>query len=161
MVPGAFGPDSLSAALRQGGDAVRIGGLYVTVLNRVEASLDVDGSALRLFLAAEDVRDSLRNRALAASLFEELAARDRESVLAPKALLALADLRPAAADSVVASMRERYPDSPYVLVLAGRGQEAFEALEDSLAKAARESRRRGVTGEAEGTRRDGRRVRNE
>jgi len=136
--------DSLNAALRQGGDAVRVGGMYSTVLSRARDGLDLDGSDLELFLAAEDVRDSIQNRPLAASLFEQLPELHSGSVLAPKALLALAALRPLAADSLVSVMRERYPDSPYTLVLAGQGGEAFEALEDSLAQASREGRRRGV-----------------
>lgn len=153
--------DSLNAALRQGGDAVRVGGMYSTVLARAYEGLDPDGSALGLFLAAEDVRDSVGNPVLAASLFEQLGELHGGSVLAPKALLALAALRPADADSLVGVMRARYPESPYTLLLAGLGGEAYEALEDSLARVVRESgRRRGGTEDgrsgdrqADGTRR--------
>jgi len=154
--------DSLGAVLRQGGDPVRVGGMYATVLGRAAAGLSEEGSAMTLFLAAEDVRDSIENRALAASLFEQVGDLYPQSVLAPKALLAIATLRPAVSDSLVARLRERYPTSPYTLVLQGEGGAAFEALEDSLAQAAREGRRRGGPADSRSRRGDEtRRVRND
>lgn len=134
--------DSVNLAIRQGGPPVRIAGKHQAVLTRARAGLAPDGAALPLFIAAEDVRDSLRNVPLAASLLGQVEARFPESVVAPKALLALAVLRPERSDSLVALLRDRYPDSPYTLVLAGLGGEAYEALEDSLAAEASASRRR-------------------
>jgi tetratricopeptide (TPR) repeat protein len=128
--------DSLSAALRQGGEPVRIAGRAASVLTRAREGLQPGGEPLGLFLAAEGVRDSLANPALARSLFEQVVQRFPETVLAPKALLVLATLRPEAADSLIGVLRERYPTSPYTLLLSGQGNEAYEALEDSLRQAA-------------------------
>jgi len=86
------------------------------------------------------------NPALAASLFAEVEQLYGASALAPKSLLAIAALRPDASDSLVDVLRDRYPESPYALVLAGGGSEAFQAAEDSLMRAARDARR-GVRGE--------------
>jgi len=134
--------DSLSAALRRGGEPVRIAGRYASVLTRARDGLQPDGEPLGLFLAAEGVRDSLENPALAASLFEQVVQRFPETVLAPKSLLVLATLRPQAADSLIGVLRERYPTSPYTLLLSGQGSEAYEVTEDSLRKAAAEAGRR-------------------
>jgi hypothetical protein len=139
-VPGLY--DSLAAAIRQGGEPVRVVGRFFTVLSRAKAGLESDSASLGLFLAAEDVRDSLGNARLAESLFDQVVERYPNTPLAPKALVALALLRPAAGDSLVAVLRERYPTSPYTLLLSGRGGEAYEALEDSLRQAATEVRKR-------------------
>jgi hypothetical protein len=138
--------DSLNEALRLGGDPVRVGGARVSVLTRAQAGLTESGTALGLFLAAEDVRDSLANAALASSLFAQVEEVYGGSVLAPKALLAIAALYPATSDSLISVLQERYPASPYTLVLAGAGSAVFEAVEDSLLRAARDARR-GVRGE--------------
>jgi tetratricopeptide (TPR) repeat protein len=156
--------DSLRAAVQQGGAAARIGGPFVSVLARARDALESDGTDLALFLAAEHVRDSVGNRALAGSLLELVIERYPESVLAPKALLALAAARPAVGDSLIGVLRTRYPDSPYTLVLTGVGGSAFEALEDSLRRAAADVGRRRVREELEGPRRradSARRVRND
>jgi hypothetical protein len=145
--------DSLNAALRLGGDAVRVGGVHLSVVTRAERGLGEEGGALGLFLAAEDVRDSLFNVPLAASLFGQVEERYPESALAPKSLLAIAAVRPDDSDSLIAILRERYPASPYALVLAGAGSAAFEALEDSLLRETREARRRGP-GQGTAPRRD-------
>jgi hypothetical protein len=139
--------DSLNAALRLGGEAVRIGGVHLSVLSRAERGLGEEGTALGLFLAAEDVRDSLANRPLSASLFGQVEELYRTSALAPKALLAIAALRPDVSDSLVTVLQERYPESPYALVLAGLGSAAFEAVEDSLIREARDATRRRARGE--------------
>ncbi|MDH4046351.1 MAG: hypothetical protein OEY20_08575 [Gemmatimonadota bacterium] len=155
--------DSLRAATQQGGRTSRIAGKHASVLTRARNQLESDGTPMGLFLAAEDVRDSVRNWALAGSLLEQVVERHAATVLAPKALLALAALRPDVGDSLVGVMRQRYPESPYTLVLAGGGGAAFEALEDSLRQAA--TGRRGLRDETEGPRRRGadsvRRVRND
>jgi predicted negative regulator of RcsB-dependent stress response len=144
--------DSLDVAVQQGGEAMQVAGRYVSVLGRAAAGLEPDGSPLALFVAAEDVRDSLANPALAGSLFTEVHVRYPESALGPKALLALAALRPADTDSLVTLLRTEYPSSPYTLALVGEGGDAYRALEDSLRRAITgEGRRR--TGRGEGTRR--------
>lgn len=127
--------DSVNVAIRQGGEPVRIGGKHASVLGRTVTGLTDDSTGLALFLSAEDIRDSLANAILAASLLGEVAGRFPESPVAPKALLALATLRPEASDSLVGVLRSRYPASPYTLVLQGQGSDAYEALEDSLARA--------------------------
>jgi predicted negative regulator of RcsB-dependent stress response len=139
--------DSLSAAIRQGGEPVRIAGRYVSVLNRARAGLQQDALPLELFLAAEDVRDSLKNPLLASSLFEQVVQRFPTTPLAPKALLVLATLHPTVADSLIGVLRERYPTSPYTLILSGQGNKAYEVLEDSLRRAAAEAGRRRSRGE--------------
>ncbi|HEX9633537.1 MAG TPA: hypothetical protein VGA02_13840 [Gemmatimonadales bacterium] len=155
--------DSLRSAMQQGGEAVRIGGPFASVLIRARNALDVDGMPMELFLAAEDVRDSVGNRELAASLLEQVVERHAKTVLAPKALLALAAVRPAVGDSLVEILRTRYPESPYALVLAGAGSAAYEALEDSLRKAGADGGRRRARDEEGPPRRADttRRVRNE
>ena len=87
---------------------------------------------LEIFLAAESLRDKAEAELLAAALFEEVVSRYPNSPVAPKALLAAAVLDPSVTDSLVASVRRRYPLSPYALVLTGGGREAYAALEDSL-----------------------------
>ena len=156
--------DSLRSVMQQGGAAARIGGRYAGVLTRARNELDTDGTSMGLFLAAEDVRDTIGNRELAASLLEQVVERHPETPLAPKALLALAAVRPAVGDSLVAVLRSRYPTSPYTLVLAGAGAAEYEALEDSLRRAAADGGRRRGPDETEGPRRradTARRVRNE
>jgi tetratricopeptide (TPR) repeat protein len=133
--------DSLNDVLRLGGEPVRVGGAHLGVLTRAHAGLAENGTALGLFLAAEDVRDSLVNPELAVSLFAEVEQLYGASALAPKSLLAIAALRPDASDSMVGVLRDRYPASPYALVLAGGGSAAFQAIEDSLLRAARDARR--------------------
>jgi tetratricopeptide (TPR) repeat protein len=156
--------DSFRVAVQQGGVAARIGGAFSNVFTRARNALEPDGTDLGLFLAAEDVRDSVRNRVLAGSLLEQVIERHPTSVIAPKALLALAAARPAVGDSLVGVLRARYPESPYTLVLAGTGGAAYEALEDSLRRVAADGGRRRGRDETEGPRRradSARRVRND
>jgi predicted negative regulator of RcsB-dependent stress response len=140
--------DSLNGALRLGGEPVRVGGSHLSVLTRASRGVAENGTALGLFLAAEDVRDTLGNRVLSASLFSQVEGLYGESALAPKALLAIAALRPDVSDSLVAVLQERYAESPYALVIAGGGSAAFEALEDSLVHAIQDARRRGDAADA-------------
>lgn len=156
--------DSLRSVVQHGGDAARIGGRFSGVFTRARNELEADGTPLGLFLAAEDVRDTVGNPALAGSLLEQVVERHPGSVLAPKALLALAAARPAVSDSLVGVLRTRYPESPYTLVLAGLGSAAYEALEDSLRRAGTDGGRRRGADETEGPRRradTARRVRND
>jgi tetratricopeptide (TPR) repeat protein len=91
-----------------------------------------DHDDLRLFRLAELMRDSVGARSLARSLFRELQARYPDSPLAPKALLAEAQLGDAGGDAALLLLRERYPHSPYALALIGDDGPRFRAVEDSL-----------------------------
>jgi hypothetical protein len=77
-------------------------------------------------------------RDVAAEAFAEVVQRAPESVIAPKALLAQAVLQPQSADSLVALVRQRYPESVYTLALAGSAGDAYRVLEDSLQRVIRE-----------------------
>jgi tetratricopeptide (TPR) repeat protein len=147
--------DSLAASTRAGGAALRVGGRFQSVLTRAhEAMLEAE-SPMPLFFAAEDVRDSLATPALAADLFIEVARRYAESVVAPKALLAAALLRPDAADSLIARVRQAYPASVYTLALDGLAGDRFRVVEDSLHQLGRNPPQRRGAAAAD------RRVRNE
>jgi tetratricopeptide (TPR) repeat protein len=139
--------DSLQAAARRGGVAVRIVAPYVAVLGRAVDALQPDAMPLALFLAAEQLRDSLGAPQLAAEAFAEVARRAPQSVIAPKALLAQAVLEPELSDSLVAQVRTRYPTSVYTLALSGDAGDAYRVTEDSLQRVIREElqqqRRRG------------------
>jgi tetratricopeptide (TPR) repeat protein len=130
--------DSLNAAARRGGTAVRVVAPYVVVLGRAVDALEPEAMPLALFVAAEYLRDSLRMPAVAADAFAEVVRRAPESVIAPKALLAIAVLEPASADSLIGLVRGRYPESVYTLALSGNAGDAYRALEDSLQRVIRD-----------------------
>jgi predicted negative regulator of RcsB-dependent stress response len=130
--------DSLASASRRGGPAVQVVAPYVAVLTRTVDALDPDAMPLALFLAGEYLRDSLGMRDVAAEAFAEVVRRAPESVIAPKALLAQAVLEPGSSDSLVALVRERYPESVYTLALVGSAGDAYRVLEDSLQRVIRE-----------------------
>ncbi len=94
-----------------------------------------DTSVIEDFRAAELARDTLAAPALAAALFLRFVDRHPASLFAPKALIAAAQLRPEAVDSIGAVLRTRYPDSPYSVVFRGETSPAFQIIEDSLASA--------------------------
>ncbi|HJQ67269.1 MAG TPA: hypothetical protein VJ816_12870 [Gemmatimonadales bacterium] len=94
-----------------------------------------DTSAIEDFRAAELARDTLAAPALAAALFLRFVDRHPASLFAPKALIAAAQLRPEAVDSISAVLRARYPVSPYSVVFRGETSPAFQIMEDSLASA--------------------------
>ena len=87
---------------------------------------------LEMFLAAEALRDRVGATSMAVALFRELPKRFPGSPVAPKALLAAADLDPVSSDSLLAVVRRSYPRSPYTLVLRGMALDAYAAIEDSL-----------------------------
>jgi len=141
--------DSLEAAARRGGPAVQVVAPYVAVLGRTVDALNPDAAPLALFLAAEHLRDSLRMDDVAAEAFAQIARRAPESVIAPKALLAQAVLRPELSDSLVALVRARYPESVYTLALFGKAGDGYRVVEDSLERVIRalqQQRRRPSTG---------------
>lgn len=94
-----------------------------------------DSSEIEDFRAAELARDTLAAPALAATLFLRFVDRHPASLFAPKALIAVAHLRPEALDSIGAVLRARYPESPYTVVFRGEASPAFQVIEDSLALA--------------------------
>jgi tetratricopeptide (TPR) repeat protein len=87
---------------------------------------------LRLFLAAEAARDSLRAPALAEHLFRRILADYPASSYAAKVVLAVQQLNPAWADSARALLEGPYADSPYLAMIRGESSEEYRQLEDSL-----------------------------
>ncbi len=90
------------------------------------------GGDLRLFIAAEQARDSLGNAAFAAAQFRRIVAEWPESPYAAKALLALMALEPDSRDSLRALLELDYPGNPYVLLAQGGDSPDYTVLEDSL-----------------------------
>ena len=93
-----------------------------------------DTSGASLFLAAEVSRDAVGAVALARALFLRAAREYPRSSLAPRALLAAADLSPDSARAWRATVAEMYSTSPYALRLSGASvsTEALEADERLL-----------------------------
>jgi len=123
---------TLARLQQDGGAAARVVDPALGVLRQVRVARESSPPELRLFLAAEMVRDGLRAPLYAAMLFLEIARDYPASPVAPKALLAAAQLDNARADSIVAALEQRYADSPYVIVARGGAVSAFPAVEDSL-----------------------------
>ncbi len=101
------------------------------------ASAGAAQADLRLFLAAENARDSLAAPSLAASLFRRIVESTPDSPYAPKAILAGQALDPAWGESAVGLLEERYATSPYVAYLQGMEPYGYRELEDSLQAFAR------------------------
>jgi len=118
-------PEGLEAAALQ---------MEVAQLARVDDSTraGVPQGDLRLFLAAESVRDSIHAPQLAASLFRRLADQWPASPYAPKALLAAQRLDPEDPDGVHGRLDSLYHDSPYLAVVRGEEAPGYRQLEDSL-----------------------------
>jgi hypothetical protein len=87
---------------------------------------------LRLFLAAEAARDSLRAPALAEGLFRRIVDDYPNSSYAAKVVLAIQQLDSTWADSARGLLEGRYLDSPYLAVIRGEASEEYRQLEDSL-----------------------------
>lgn len=85
---------------------------------RLASAPDTTGASL--FLAAEVARDRVGARPLARTLFLSTAREHPTSSLAPKALLAAADLSADSARNWRATVRARYPGSPYAQLLEGK-----------------------------------------
>ncbi len=139
-MPGPFGPrlTLLAAELRQA----------VAAADSVAPGAPLGD--LRLFTAAEFVRDTIGAPRLAAGLFGRIAREWPESPYAPKAIMALRPLDPAAGDSLLGVLHEQYGGSPYVQFAAGEAGARMAVLEDSL-------RRFMLSFRAEGVRRPNRR----
>jgi tetratricopeptide (TPR) repeat protein len=87
---------------------------------------------LRLFLAAEAARDSLRAPALAEGLFHRILDDYPNSSYAAKVVLAVQQLDSTWADSARGLLEGRYLNSPYLAVIRGESSEEYRQLEDSL-----------------------------
>lgn len=85
-------------------------------------------------LLGETLRDSLSSPRLAVNLWRRVLVARGDSPYAPKLLLALAALEPAAADSIRQLLETQYAASPYVLALHGGDDAGYRVLEDSLAR---------------------------
>lgn len=102
--------------------------IATTELARVDSALRLttrlanadDTTAASLFLAAEVARDAVGAVPLARALFLRAARQRPTSSLAPKALLAAADLAPDSARVWRAQVLARYADSPYAHALEGK-----------------------------------------
>ena len=101
----------------EGGELARVDSA-LRLATRLAEGRDSTGASL--FLAAEVARDVAGAPRLARILFLTVARARSGSSLAPKALLAAADLTPDSASAWRAHARTRYGDSPYVHLLDGR-----------------------------------------
>lgn len=106
---------------------------YAVLLARVLAAEDSTSGAGR-FLAAEILRDSLAARRAARALFTAL---PTGSPLAAKGWLAAAAMTPDSAPAWVATVRARWPDSPYLAALDGKpSTDTLAIAADTLLRAA-------------------------
>lgn len=87
---------------------------------------------LDLFLSAEQMRDLLGARPLASAMFRRVAEGYPSSAIAPKAIIAAAQLDPTLSDSLLFVLRAQYATSPYTLLLKGIAGDRYAAIEDSL-----------------------------
>jgi hypothetical protein len=129
--------DTLEQFAPSGPAAAREAQLLAAAVASVRSAADsaVPGSAqgdLRLFLAAETARDSLRAPALAASLFRQVVEGWPESPYAPKAFLAGRMLDPVWESRCRGCSTRRYAASPYLAFVRGEEPAAYRELEDSL-----------------------------
>ena len=137
--PADLGPllDTLGRLSAAQSDVAAEARLLAATAGAVRAAADssapgVAQGDLRLFLAGETARDSLRAPALAASLFRRLVETWPESPYAPKALLAGQVLDPVWGDQVRGLLDERYAGSPYLAMARGLEPVGYRELEDSL-----------------------------
>ena len=87
---------------------------------------------LRLFLAAETVRDALSAPLAASALFRRIITDWPESPYGAKALLAARALDPIGTEPLAPLLQARYASSPYLVALQGIDSPEYRALEDSL-----------------------------
>ena len=126
----------LSNAQRHGSASAELTQLSNTAAGVLTATASLTPGApqgdLRLFLAAEAARDSLRALRLAERIFLRILREWPESPYAPKAVLAAQQLNPEWADSARALLEARYFESPYLAMIRGDEGSAYRQLEDSL-----------------------------
>jgi tetratricopeptide (TPR) repeat protein len=124
------------------GDAVGQARFLLQVTSRMRERydslhLEAPQGDMRAFLLGEALRDSLRADRLAIQIWNRLVNERPESPYAPKAVLVLATLAPVRRDSLIALLRTRYPESPYLIAAGGGDSPGFQVLEDSLARYSR------------------------
>jgi tetratricopeptide (TPR) repeat protein len=127
--------DELGALMLEGGEVINLAGHFADMLDGIVFALGPPEPVhpdLHLFRSAEEARDSLWAEPLAGRLFLLVAERYPGSVIAPKALLAAAALRPEIADSVGQVLTRQYASSPYVGAAAGDYPPEYTAVEDSI-----------------------------
>ena len=127
--------DELGDLMLEGGEVVNLAGDFATILDRIVLTVappEPIHPDLQLFRSAEEARDSLLARPLAARLFLRVAERYPTSVIAPKALLAAAMVREEVSDSVQSVLRRLYAWSPYTRAAAGDFIPEYTAIEDSI-----------------------------
>ena len=126
-------------------DAARARGIATAGLAPVDTALRLaarlagasDSTGASRFLAAEVARDDVGARGLARTLFLGVAREHPISPLAPKALLAAAELAPDSARVWRSMVRTKYAASPYAQLLDGKtvSPESLEADERLLQQA--------------------------
>jgi tetratricopeptide (TPR) repeat protein len=129
--------DSLLLLSRQTSSAAAEAAGLAAEIARIRQIADSAGQGvpqgdLRLFLAAEAARDSLRAPALAATLFRRLGSEWTTSPYAPKALLAAQLIDPTDADAERSLLDSLYHARPYLALLRGEDAPDYRVLEDSL-----------------------------
>ncbi|MCZ6917636.1 MAG: tetratricopeptide repeat protein [Gemmatimonadetes bacterium] len=127
--------DELGSLMLEGGEIIDLAGRFAAILDDIVIAVGIPEPRhpdLVIFRRAEEARDSLLARHLAARLFLLVAQRYPASVIAPKALLAAADARVALGDSVRQVLRRRYPESPYTRAAAGDFRPEYTTIEDSI-----------------------------
>ena len=127
--------DEMGDLMLEGGEVVNLAGDFATILDRIVFAVGPPEPIhpdLHLFRSAEEARDSLLARPLAARLFLTVAERYPTSVIAPKALLAAAMVREEVADSVQGVLRRLYAWSPYTRAAAGDFIPQYTHIEDSI-----------------------------
>ncbi len=127
--------DELGDLMLEGGEVVNLAGDFATILDRIVLTVGPPEPIhpdLQLFRSAEEARDSLLARPLAARLFLRVAEQYPTSVIAPKALLAAAMVREEVSDSVQTVLRRLYAWSPYTRAAAGDFIPEYTAIEDSI-----------------------------
>lgn len=127
--------DELGGLMLEGGEVVNLAGDFAAILDEIVFSVgppEPKHPDLQIFRSAEEARDTLLARPLAARLFLLVAERYPTSVIAPKALLAAAMVREEVADSVRGVLRRLYAWSPYTRAAAGDYIPEYTAIEDSI-----------------------------
>jgi hypothetical protein len=114
--------------------ANQLRGTVAGVLAASALTPDTPQGDLRLFLAAEAVRDTLAAPRLANAMFHRIHEDWPWSPYAPKAILAAQQLDSTWTDSARVLLEERYLDSPYLALIRGEATPAYRQLEDSLGR---------------------------
>jgi tetratricopeptide (TPR) repeat protein len=132
--------ERLDDLAREGGQPAREAHQTLRLIGRVDslAAAVISPDAF-WYWRSELLRDSLEARSLAAASFAEMGGRFPDSPWTPKGLTAALEAGAEPADSLRQLLASRYADSPYVAALHGQVAEGYEALEDSLRQALRQS----------------------